>query len=77
MILELHTRKYYSGTPLNDHPWTTATCDITAKSSGPDWTYIDFHSNQTPEERPPRYSVKRPAVHSPTDLSRYKKKKQI
>ena len=47
----------YSGTPLNGHPWTTAICYITAKSSGPDWTYIDFHSNQTPEERPPRYSV--------------------
>ena len=47
----------YSGTPLNGHPWTTATPDITAKSPGPDWTYIDFHSNGTPQERPPRYYV--------------------
>ena len=27
---------YYSGTPLNGHPCTTAICYITATSSGPD-----------------------------------------
>ena len=41
-LATLHAKKdclkveYYSGTPLNGHPSTTATLDITAKSSGPD-----------------------------------------
>ena len=34
----------YSGTPLNGHPSTTAICDITANSTGPDQTYVDFCS---------------------------------
>ena len=41
-----HAHCDYSGTPLNGHPSTTAICDITANSTGPDQTYVDFCSSK-------------------------------
>ena len=38
----------YSGTPLNGHPSTADTCDITDVSECPDCMSIDFNTFKTP-----------------------------
>ena len=53
----LYVLEYYSGTPLNGHPSTTDTHDITDSSEIPDRFSIDFNTLKTPELRTPRYSV--------------------
>ena len=46
----------YSGTPLNGHPSTADTCDITDNSECPDCISIDFNIFKPPQQRTPRYS---------------------
>ena len=51
------TESIYSGTPLNRHPSTVDTCDITDISESPDHISIDYNTFKTPQQRTPRYSV--------------------
>ena len=54
---EAKLQESYSGTPLNGHPSTVDTEDITDSLESPDRFFIDFTTLKTPELRTPRYSV--------------------
>ena len=47
----------YSGTPLNGHPSTVDTYDITDNSECPDCISIDFNVFKPPQQRIPHYFV--------------------
>ena len=51
------SNNYYSGIPLNGHPSTADTCDITDNSECPDCISIDFDIFKPPQQQTPRYSV--------------------
>ena len=47
----------YSGTPLNGHPSTADTWDITDISECLNCMFIDFNTFKTPQQRTSHYSV--------------------
>ena len=47
----------YSGTPLNGHPSTADTHNITDNSESPDCPSVHFNTSATPEQRTPHYSI--------------------
>ena len=47
----------YSGTPLNDHPWLAATRLLRPLTLGPERISIHHNASETPDLRPPVYSV--------------------
>ena len=55
--LLLYNEHVYSGTPLNGHPSTADTCDITDNSECPDCISVEFNTFKPPQQRTPRYSV--------------------
>ena len=58
----------YSGTTINGHPSTADTHDITDTFDCPDRISIDFNTLKIPEERTPRYSIKRTLLSIPMRL---------
>ena len=53
------TNYYYSGSPLNRHPSTADTHNITDTCDCPDHISIDFNTLKTPEQQTTCYSIKR------------------
>ena len=47
----------YSGTPLNGHPSTADTCNITDISEYPDCMSIDFNTFKIAQQWTPRSSI--------------------